>query len=125
MPKNGKRSESPMSAKPAKRPQRGEVWWVRFDPSVGEEIRKTRPAIVVSNNMSNRYLNRFQVVPLSTQTGKLYPSEALVHFAGQRSKAMADQITTASLKRFQSRIGEIDHDGLQELRRILLLQLGL
>ena len=57
---------------------RGEVWWVNFDPAVGGEIRKHRPAVILSNDLANKHLNRVQVVPLTSQTGKLYPSEAAV-----------------------------------------------
>jgi len=46
--------------------RRGEVWWVDFDPAVGDEIRKRRPAVIVSNDSANRFLNRVQVVPLSS-----------------------------------------------------------
>jgi mRNA interferase MazF len=69
--------------------KRGEVWWVNFS-AVGGEIRKKRPAVIVSNDAANKHLNRVQVVPLTSQTGRVYPSEALVTFAGKQGKAMAD-----------------------------------
>jgi len=76
--------------------KRGEVWWVNFDPSVGGEIRGKRPAIIVSNDASNKFLNRVQVVPLTKKTDRLYPSEALVFLNSKESKAMADQLATVS-----------------------------
>jgi len=71
---------------------RGEVWWVDFDPSFGGEIRKTRPAIIVSNDASNRNLNRIQVVPVTSNVSRVYPCEAAIDLNGEPRKAMADQI---------------------------------
>ena len=75
--------------------QRGEVWWVEFDPAVGSEIRKIRPGVIVSNNAANRNLSRVIVLPLTSNTERLYPGEARVNVAGTQSKAMADQLMSA------------------------------
>lgn len=87
--------------------KRGEVWWVEFDPSVGSEIHKTRPAVIVSNDAANRNLARVVVVPLTSNTGRLYPGEAVVTIGGQSSKAMADQIMAADKSRLKNSLGEL------------------
>jgi len=83
------------------------VWWVESDPSVGSRIRKRRPAVIVSNDAANRNLVRVVVVPLTSNTGRLYPSEAVVTVGGQSSKAMIDQIMAADKSRLQSQLGKL------------------
>lgn len=106
-------------------PRRGEVWWVSFDPSVGGEIRKTRPALVLSNNAANAALNRVIVVPLTSQTAKLYPGEAMVTLNGEQRKAMADQIVTASKQRLRDKLGSLSPADMAVVEKAVLLQLGI
>jgi mRNA interferase MazF len=106
-------------------PRRGEVWLVAFDPSVGGEIQKTRPAMVISNDSANAVLNRIQVVPISSQLDRLYPAEAYVSLDGNRRKVMADQITTASKRRLLRRLGTLGKEDIDAVGRVVRLQLGL
>jgi mRNA interferase MazF len=105
--------------------KRGEVWWVSFDPSIGGEIHKKRPAVIISNNAANQFLNRVQVVPLTSSVGKLYPSEAYITLRGKKAKAMADQLTTVSKKRLINQAGSISKTELDSLERAIMTQLDL
>lgn len=104
---------------------RGEVWWVEFDPSVGSEIRKKRPAVIVSNDAANRNLARVVVVPLTSNTGRLYPSEAVVTAGGQSSKAMADQIMAADKSRLSSQLGELSKADMLAVEDAIKVHLAL
>jgi mRNA interferase MazF len=104
---------------------RGEVWWVSFDPSVGGEIQKTRPAVIVSNNAANAALNRVVVIPISSQITKLYPAEAPVTLNGEPRKAMADQIMTASKQRLKSKLASLNASDMEAVEDAVLLHLGI
>ncbi len=105
--------------------KRGEVYWVNFDPALGGEVRKRRPAVIVSNDAANRALNRVQVVPLTSKIGKVYPSEALVHLDTEERKAMADQLRTVAKQRIGDRIGMLSADDMRAVEKALRTQLRL
>ena len=104
---------------------RGEIWWVNFGLSAGGEVRKQRPAVIVSNDAANHFLNRVQVVPLTGSVQKLYPSEAYVTFRGKQSKAMTDQLTTVGKERLVNRAGEVAAGDMQGIARAISVQLDL
>ena len=105
--------------------RRSEVWWVNFDRSVGGEIQKRRPAVIVSNDASNLNLNRVQVVPLTSKTQRVYSSEALVVVLGRESKAMAHQLATVSKERLLRRAGTLADQDMHKIEAAIKIQLGI
>lgn len=105
--------------------KRGEVWQVNFDPAIGWEIKKTRSAIIVSNDASNEHMNRVQVIPLTSHAARFYPCECAVTVAGKPSKALADQIMTVSKARLSNRLGAVSAEDMEAVELIIRVQLGL
>jgi len=105
--------------------ERSEVYWINFDPSLGGEIQKTRPAIVLSNNAANLALNRVQVVPITSRTDRVYPGEAIVDLRGEKRKAMADQLTTVSKHRLRSKLGALSSEDMTRVEAAIAVQLAL
>jgi mRNA interferase MazF len=105
--------------------KRGEVWRVEFDPAVGSEIRKTRPAIIVSNDAANRNLARVVVVPVASNTGRLYPGEAMVQVGGNAAKAMTDQIMAADKNRLSRQLGALSKTDMLAVEDAIRVHLGM
>jgi mRNA interferase MazF len=106
-------------------PRRGDVYWVALDPTVGSEIKKTRPAVVISNNSCNAYGSRVVVLPLTGNVDSLYPGEALVTVKGKPSRALGDQIRSLDKSRLRSRVETLTQDELAAVEEAVRITLGL
>ncbi|MDO5104156.1 MAG: type II toxin-antitoxin system PemK/MazF family toxin [Lautropia sp.] len=96
-----------------------------FDPAVGSEIQKTRPAVIVSNDAANRHLARVVVVPITTNTERQYPGEAIVSIAGEQRKVMADQIMAADKSRLRQSIAVLSKADMLAVEDAIKVHLGL
>jgi mRNA interferase MazF len=105
--------------------RRGEIWWVNFDPTQGSEIRKTRPAIVVTADALNRARRTVVVVPLSTGPQPRPPIVIATPSAGEGSVAVCDQIRAVDKRRLIRSEGRLSAGDLRSvedgLRRVLVL----
>jgi mRNA interferase MazF len=110
---------------------RGQVFWVTFDPTLGSEIQKTRPALVVSNDINNKHSPLVTVLPITSKTGdRVYPYEVLLGTgaAGLREggKIKANQIRTLDKQRFKGRaLGTLREDLMSSVDEAMKIHLGL
>lgn len=106
-------------------PLRGEVYWVALDPVVGSEIRKTRPAVIVSNDSCNRYGTRVVVLPITSNVDSVFPGEALITVKGKQGRALGDQIRSIDKSRLKARVGTVTRTEMVRLEEALAVTLGL
>jgi len=106
-------------------PRRGEVWWVRLEPTLGSEIGKTRPCLVLSANVLNERRRTVVVVPLSSSPRPSPPILVPLECAGRRVVAVTDQIRAVAKERLHERLAEVSSSDLLAVetgvRRILEL----
>ncbi len=89
--------------------RRGEVYWVNLDPTIGTEIRKTRPGLVISPDDMNAALPRVIIAPL-TSKGQALGCRPEVTFAGKSARILLDQLRSIDKQRLAGKMGEIDLD---------------
>lgn len=106
-------------------PKRGDVYWVRLDPTVGSETKKTRPCIIISNNAQNKKSSRVIIAPVTSQVKKIYPFEAYVEVNDKMGKALLDQIKTVDKQRLGNRICATDNETMMRVDAALKISLSL
>jgi len=109
-------------------PERGEIYLVCLDPTIGSGINKTRPALIISNDINNQVAQTITVIPITSNVEKIYPFEALLPSQDSRllksSKAKCNQIRTIDKKRLIKSLGKISIEKLKEIEKSLLIHLG-
>ncbi len=101
------------------------MYWVALDPVIGTEIRKTRPAVIVSNDSCNRYGTRVVVLPITSNVDSVFPGEALVTVKGKPGRALGDQIRSIDKSRLKARVGTVTPAEMVRLDEALAVTLGL
>ncbi len=104
---------------------RGEVWWVKLDPTLGSEIKKTRPCLVIGTNVLNERRHTIVVVPLSTAPQSAPPVLVPVVCAGRRAVAVVDQIRAVAKERLTKHLGEVSAADLASVEDALRMILEL
>lgn len=107
-------------------PERGEIWWVALDPTLGSEIRKTRPCVVISIKVLNERRRTVIVVPLSSSPIASPPILIPIRCEGRSAVAVSDQIRAVTKQRLQSRLGVVTDEEMAALEDGLrqIMQLG-
>ena len=108
-----------------KYPQRGEIYWVTFDPAQSTEIQKTRPAVVISNDMLNKHLNRVIVVPITSNVTNIFDFDCPVTVRRKKGKMMLDQLRSIDKSRLKQKIAVIDAATLEKLEEALKITFDL
>jgi mRNA interferase MazF len=97
---------------------RFDVYLVNLDPTIGHEVRKTRPCLIVSPDEMNQYVGTVIVAPMTTK-GRDYPTRANLTFQGKKGQIVLDQIRTIDKIRLIKRLGKIDKNTARKVLEIV------
>ena len=107
-------------------PKRGDIYLVNFDPTVGHEVKKSRPAVIITNDINNEYSPVLTVIPLSSNITRVYPFEVLVPADSDRglnkeSKIMVNQIRTVDKKRLIKKLSTVSREIIRKVEAAIRL----
>ena len=107
------------------KPKRGEIWIVNLDPTIGKEIKKTRPCLVMQSDLINETLRTTMVAPITSTVKENWPFAIVLEKGegGLKNKSMAifNQIKTTDISRFAKRLGKISSEKMKQAENALLL----
>lgn len=109
----------------SKFPKRGDVFWINLDPTVGSEINKRRPGVVVSNDCGNEASSRVIIAPITSSVKHVYPFEVKVEIKGRSGKILLDQIRAIDKQRLVGKIAHLDNELMELLDKALKIALSL
>lgn len=105
--------------------KRGEVYWVNLDPTIGSEIKKTRPAVILSNNIQNKVSTRVVVLPITSTIDKVFPFEAKIILQNGDAKVLSDQVRTVDKSRLNNRICSLTKAEMKDIERAIKITFSL
>src|ERR1700690_3116570 len=105
--------------------KRGEIYWVEFDPSVGKETQKTRPGLIVSNDIGNEVSDIVMIAPITSKTDKLYPVEVKITLDGKEGKIMLNQCKAIDKSRLKAKMGSVDSDTMRSVEEAIKIVFAL
>lgn len=88
-------------------PKRGDIYWVNLDPTIGSEITKTRPALIISNNAGNEMSSRVIIAPITSSVKMIYPFEVKIELRSKDCKILLDQVRSVDKKRLGAKISSL------------------
>ena len=110
--------------------KRGDIWLINLDPTIGHEIKKSRPAVIIQNDIGNKYSPITIIAPLTSQNiDKVYPIEVLIKSGlsklNKDSKVLLNQIRVVDKKRLIKRLANLDNETMIKIDDALKISLGL
>lgn len=106
-------------------PKRGEIYWVSLDPTVGSEIQKTRPALIISNDIGNEFSSRVIVAPITSSAAKIFPFQVKIELNHKPRKILLDQIRTIDKLRLKNKVATAPKSIMDEVDKAIKISLGL
>ena len=106
-------------------PKRGNIYWIQLDPTIGSEIQKTRPCLILSNNSQNKNGQRVIAAPITSKLKTVYPFEAKIKLKDRDCKVLLDQIRALDKRRIDSMIDSIDPITMFQVEEALKIALAL